>query len=296
MPISVGKAALAALFAIPCAGCVSQNAMNLVPDSVRLEIAQQNAAKAAPVSVDQMLSTARAGAAPKNPRQNPALAADGDAHDKPSGKIIAPQATPLSVTDGLKPQPAQKVALKGPAGQRYGEKPLERQSAIQLFTEARLLHQRAQPVELDFGDDDPEDSGVGRNSTVDPGTWRKLLAQAQDSPGHDETLSALTESDAAGNETGMIPASLPDQPADKSQSIPVTFDEGLTALSKDDDLKIRLLRHGKRFPERVVIGKVEGAKGFQAMEKALAFGRVVAAASGGAPDISYDPALSARSA
>ena len=60
MPFSSGKTTLALLFAILTSSCASQNAMSLVPDSVRLDIVRDKAAKASPVSVDEMLNKARA--------------------------------------------------------------------------------------------------------------------------------------------------------------------------------------------------------------------------------------------
>ena len=64
MPFSSGKTMLALLFAILTSSCASQNAMSLVPDSIRLDIVRDKAAKAGPVSVEEMLGKARAGAAP----------------------------------------------------------------------------------------------------------------------------------------------------------------------------------------------------------------------------------------
>jgi hypothetical protein len=296
MPNSLIKTAPAMFFAILCGGCMSQNAMSLVPDSVRLEIAQQKAAKAAPVSVGQMLQKARVSAAAERTQQSPAAAAAGKADDKPVDEISAPNAALPPVSDGPRPRPAQKAALKTAANEERGEMLPESRNAVELFADARALHRRVQPADLDFTDDLSDAESDGKKSGGGSDTWRAMLAQAQEGPEDTMRAASSDENNAADKDRSITTSSLPDSPASGSESIPVKFIGGLTGLAKDDELKIRLLRHGKRYPGTIVIGKVEGVKGFQAMEKALALGRIIAEASGGMPDISYDPALSARTA
>jgi hypothetical protein len=296
MPISLGKAALAALFAIPCAGCMSQNAMSLVPDSVRLEIAQQKAAKAPPVSVGQMLQKARANAAPKSAEQSKALDAEAKVDLKPTGEISASNAAPLPASGSPKPLPAQKAALQTKSNDRREQMPPERRNAVELFEEARSLQRRSQPDELDFGGDAPSATGYGQKSQGGADAWRKMLAQVHEGPEDNVQLTSPNGNNATDKDVSITTSSLPDRPESASETIPVKFDIGLTGLAKDDDLKIRLLRHGNRLPETIVIGRIDGAKGFQAMQRALDLGKIIARASGGNPGISYDPALLARTA
>lgn len=273
MPNSLGRTALAMLFAIPCAGCMSQNAMSLVPDSVRLEIAQQKAAKAPPVSVDQMLQNAGG-----------KTVAPGKAGGKPD-------AAPLPLGEGPKPQTAQKASPKTAANAPRALTLHAGRSAAELFAEARALHRQAEAADLNFIDDIPNDS---EKSAGGADAWRAMLAQAQEHP--DPARADASGHSAADKDSGITTSSLPDRPASANESIQVKFNDRLTGLSKDDDLRVRLLRHGKRIPQTIIIGKVESAKGFEAMEKALALGRIIAEASGGNPAISYDPALSPRAA
>ena len=161
-----------------------------------------------------------------------------------------------------------------------------------MFRLAHDMHDRQQPRQPSSAAVEHQVSAVQEPRAQ----WREILEEAQLDAEND--IDPATEKAAfyADADDTLTTAALPDKPASKGETIAITFDASLSTLAKDDDLRVRLMRHGKRHPETIIIGKVEGVQGFAAMQKALALGKVIADASGGNPGMSYDPALSPRTA
>ncbi len=135
---------------------------------------------------------------------------------------------------------------------------------------AILLEQalEAQNGVASAAENDPESTGP-----ADDDAWNRMLAmQKEAAPATDATTTA-----ALGSATPV------------GESVSVAFAGEGVALDRDSDLHLRLMKSGG-------LGRIAGASGGEALEKASARGRQIAAIAGGDPGISYDPALPAGSA
>jgi hypothetical protein len=297
MPFSSGKTTLALLFAILTSSCASQNAMSLVPDSVRLDMVREKAAKASPVSVDEMLDKARAhtqSSAEKSTATATALDTDPigaelalaqprseEGYPGPAPKDASKPKDPLNLPEAQKSETTRQEATRAAITDTQNNQ--DEQNAREMFRVAQEMHGTNRSA-VPEGDSKPE------------AQWRQILEQAQLNSENEIDPETETAAFYADADRQMTTAALPPKTSPKGETVAITFDDTLLTLSKDDDLRVRLLRHGNRHPETIIIGKVENIQGFAAMQKALELGKIIADASGGTPGISYDPALPPRTA
>lgn len=255
------------LIAMLASGCASQNAMSLLPDSAKRDVAQDKAAKQGPLSVDEMMANVRTlhseigkqtqVKAKLDETKTAALPASAQNSDAPIQTAYAEEDN----TDLLH-QTSKRVKNDSPA---------------ELFQQALLLNQGAQA---------PDQTSSSDVIAATANQWRTLIDQQE----VEKPAEASTEPIVAKVEPPLV------MPFTHVEIIPVNFNETHDGLVKDDDLKLKLLRFGKRVPQQITIGKVNDARGFQVMQLALALGKIIAEASGGAPTITYDPTISAGAA
>lgn len=251
------------LIAILASGCASQNAMSLLPDSVKLDVARDKAAKQGPLSVDEMMTKASK------------LHPNADKEIQVAAKI-----------DGIKTAalPEQLQKADEPIQTAYAEEKIEASqdqtdSPSALFQQAMALNQQSRSTDQATSVDDIKAAAATAE-------WRRLMDWQN------------AEKQNEGSPLAMAPDAAPPlvMPLSDVEIIPVNFNETRDGLAKDDVLKLKLLRFGKRVPLEIAIGKITNARGFAVMQSALALGRIIANASGGAPVITYDPTLSAGAA
>ena len=259
MPHLPSSHILSLLIAMSASGCASQNAMSLLPESVKLDVAQDKAAKQGPLSVDEMMAKART------------LHPEAGKQMQVAAKIDETKTAAL---------PDQSQHVDEPIQAAYAEDKTtapknQTESPSELFQQAMSLKEQTQSIDEAPSVDDIKAAAAAHE-------WRRLMdeqdveKQAQNSPTTPELNAVLP----------LV------MPINHVEIIPVSFNETQGSLSKDDDLKLKLLRFGKRVPLQITIGKIKDAQGFQVMQSALALGKIIADASGGAPVITYDPALS----
>lgn len=232
-------------------GCASQNAMTMIPGSLKAEIAAEKAARATgngATSVEAMLAAARKDKEGGNPPDADALAvkAAGDAED-------------------------------GVAASEAKAEP-ERQISIGKSAPARKPEQRV-PA-LAEGDEEAAYEGVAA-----PDVWarfQELQAKAAEAP---------AEKQAAPPDM-MATSALPQKPRGDPAEVRFSGE----ALDRDSNLKVRLMVSAGLKAERIIVGKVAAATPYEALAAAQARARVIRSLTGGAPDISYDPALAADAA
>ncbi len=248
------------LIAMLTSGCASQNAMSLLPESVKLDVARDKAVKQGPLSVDEMMTKAR--------KLHPNAVAETQIADKVDDTKTA-----------TLPERLQQVGE--PAQSAYAEEKIaasqdQANSPSALFQQAIVLSEQTRT-----GDQSPSFDEIKAAAAADE--WRKLM----DEQGVEKSAADSSEPIVANVEPPLV------MPLTEVEIIPVNFNKTRDSLTKDDDLKIRLLRFGKRIPQQITIGKITNAQGFQVMQSALALGKIVTQASGGSPEITYDPALAA---
>lgn len=295
MPKTAMKSTLVLLFAMLASGCASQNAMSLIPEAVKLDMVREKSAKKGPVSVDTMLAKAR-----KTKGEEANVAAKPNVSSQIDTVQTGPTMPletavvadrPISKAEAGN-RPVASGAAEIPADAEYfaadTSSSTTAQSPAELFSQAQAIHaQDGQSAASDEANQSDMVAG-GLAPTAPQDDWRRILAEAEGS-----------EAQIAGDlPTGdpMTTAALPTPTEPSGEIIPVFFDEAGLALAKDDDLKLRLMRYGKRVPVQIVVGKIEGVEGFDAMQRALALGKLIGDASGGEPGISYDPSMSAGAA
>lgn len=294
------------LFAMGLSGCASQNAMSLVPDSLKLELAQDKAAKRGPVSVDAMIASARSLNAPKETESKAAVLAKDSIQRQTTTKIaekIREKQSSVSI-EYAEPQKVNRPKIKFDASQLANESDDSEQIQAMLAsydlqqhdmqadseTDApsvedlfQLALQKQNRIKNDAARVDLEPSVDDLKAAAATKEWDALIAAKNSAP----HTSAALEGDQTNSDTLI---------AHTSEIVEVAFDTSHASLVQNDDLKLKLLRHGGRFPNAIVIGKISQAKGFQIMSDALALGRIIVLASGGEPVITYDPALSSGAA
>jgi hypothetical protein len=253
------------LIAMLASGCASQDAMSLLPDNVKLDVARDKATKEGPVSVDEMMAKART------------LHPETGKKTKVTNKLDETKTAALQPSAQHEDAPVQaayaeeaKLEQLEPVNNRVNNN-----SPADLFQQALLLNQQTQIA------DQTQSATDSYTATADQ--WRALIAQQE---GENSVGSMTNSAILASVETPLV------MPLAQVEIIPVNFNEAHNALANQDDLKLRLLRFGKRLPMQITIGKVTNAQGFEVMKSAIALGNIVAQASGGAPEITYDPSLS----
>jgi hypothetical protein len=253
------------LIAMLASGCASQDAMSLLPDNVKLDVARDKATKEGPVSVDAMMAKART------------LHPETDKQTQVAAKVDVTETAAL---------PDQSKALEQPIQTAYAEEQdakLQHQadsstnddSPAKLFQQAMLLSEQAHASDQTPSLDDIKAAAAASE-------WRKLM----DQQAAQQVADDIAKVTVASLETPLV------MPLSQIEIIPVNFNEAHDALANEDDLKLKLLRFGKRLPLQITIGKVTNAQGFEVMKSAIALGNIIAQASGGAPEITYDPSLS----
>ena len=289
MPNLTGKTASALLFAILTTGCASQNAMSLIPSAVKLDIAREKAVKDGPLSVDDMLAKSRstkAGSAlpPEKPQALTQIdnGVTGSEHAAIAADLRSPEPIDQSSKQANNVLAVEYAELAGNSADR--DVPRANRSPAELFDEAQALLADRHIAKGQYGN--TQISGVDTRDAADNEEWRSMLAD-----GDVTSETSGDESAAAISDSTMTTAALPQKAESSDEIIGVAFDAAGASLVKDDDLKLRLLRYGKRAPSQIVIGKVEGLAGFEAMQKALSMAKLVSDACGGNPGVSYDPAL-----
>ena len=252
------------LIAMLTVGCASQNAMSLLPDSVKLDVARDKAAKEGPLSVDEMMAKAK--------KLHPAAETDKQVATSIDSTKTASLPNPAAQLD----EPIQTAYAEesSPRLQKEGVGNENAGSPAELFQQAMLLNQQAQTFDQTPSVDDIKAAAAAHE-------WRRLLDEQEAERQAEDRSVAMPIS----TEIPLV------MPIYQVEIIPVNFNAAHDGLAKDDDLKIKLLRFGKRVPQQITIGKIKDAQGFQVMQSALALGKIIAAASGGAPAITYDPAL-----
>jgi hypothetical protein len=295
MPKTAMKSTFVLLFAMLASGCASQNAMSLIPEAVKLDMVREKSAKKGPVSIDTMLAKARKTKGEEKPAAaGPNVSAQIDTVQTGPAKPLETVATAEQKIPDEKSgdRPVASGDVEAPTDAEYfvadASSSTTAQSPAELFSQAQAIH--AQDGQPEGSDETGQSEMVAGDMepTAPQDDWRKILAEAEGA-----------EVQIAGDlPTGdpMTTAALPTRPVPSGEIIPVFFDEAGLALAKDDDLKLRLMRYGKRVPVQIVVGKIEGVEGFDAMQKALALGKLIGDACGGEPGISYDPSMSAGAA
>ncbi len=254
---------LSLLIAMSASGCASQNAMNLLPDSVKLDVAQDKAAKQGPLSVDAMMAKARK------------LHPDIDKKTQVAAKVDETETASL---------PDQSQHVDEPIQTAYAQEKTtasknQTYSPSELFQQAKLLNEQTQSIDEAPSVDDIKAAAAAHE-------WRRLIDE--------QDVEKQAHNSPAAMELNAIPPLV--MPINQVEIVPVSFNESQGSLANDDDLKLKLLRFGKRVPLQITIGKIKDAQGFQIMQSALALGKMISQASGGAPTITYDPTLSAGAA
>ena len=258
---------LSLLIAMLASGCASQNAMSLLPDSAKRDVAQDKAAKQGPLSVDEMMANVIT------------LHSEIGKQTQVRAKLDETKTAALPASAQNSDAPIQTAYAEEDNTDllRQTNKRVKNDSPAELFQQALLLNQGAQA---------PDQTSSSDVIAATANQWRTLIDQQE----VEKPAQASTEPIVAKVEPPLV------MPLTHVEIIPVNFNETHDGLVKDDDLKLKLLRFGKRVPQQITIGKVNDARGFQVMQLALALGKIIAEASGGAPTITYDPTLSAGAA
>ena len=294
------------LFAMALSGCASQNAMSLVPESLKLELAQDKAAKRGPVSVDAMMASARSLNALEETESKAASLAKGSIQQQTTTKIaenIEEKQSSVS-TAYAEPQKINRVKTEFDASLLANERDDSEQikamlahynvqqqdmqsdsetdatSVAELF---QLALQKQNQMKNTAASVDLEPSVDDLKAAAATKEWNAIIATKNGLP---RTRKALVSEETYSDTRIVLP----------SEIVEVAFDTSHASLIQNDDLKLKLLRHGGRFPNAIVIGKISEAEGFQIMSDALALGRIIMLATGGEPVITYDPTLSSGAA
>ncbi len=268
MPYRFGSLVLPLLIAMLTTGCTSQNAMSLLPDSVKLDVARDKATKQGPLSVGKMMAMART-LHPDSGKETEQVEKVDDV--KAAAVTMHPSKTVDPIQTAYADEGTPKTTYEIENDTSNNILPV---SPSELFQQAVRLNQNAQNSEHDPSAADIKTAAVAQK-------WRKLIDEQVADQWHEEpSVAASVNAD--------IPLVLPIVPV---EIIAVSFNETSDSLKKNDDLKLKLLRFGKRMPLQIAIGKITNAEGFEVMQSALALGNIIIGASGGMPAITYNPSI-----